>query len=58
MSNRLTNRRNFDEVVEELAYMATNRYFTATMQENMAPEEAMREIIRAILEEYRDAFAN
>lgn len=47
-----------DEMVRLLADRATERLATATRLEGMTTREAMDEIVRTILEEYRRALAS
>lgn len=45
-----------DSMIEELSQLAEVRYHTA-LQEGMTPQEAFKEIVRTILENYREALA-
>lgn len=48
---------NFDQLVEALAIVACARYLGAVELEGMTPEDAMREIVRTILETYVERLA-
>ena len=48
----------FNELVTVLAKASTARFFTATVKEGKDPIEAMEEIVRVLLEEYRNAVAS
>jgi predicted transcriptional regulator len=47
----------FEQIIEELALLAAERFITATKREGKTTDEAMREIVRTILETYREAIA-
>jgi hypothetical protein len=49
---------NFDDTVELIAQAAAARYRTAVEDEGMKSLDAMREIVRTILTEYRDRMAS
>lgn len=47
----------FDEMVGNLARVSVQRFVTAVFVEGITPQAAMKEIVRTIIEAYRDAVA-